>query len=148
MKINFTKKQYIDLLKLTHLGDWMANAHRIPGEEEEKFRDILQHIHSHAKEFGCDDLVEKGKGDDAFYATQKLYDETMGIVDEYDDENFWNELIERLTDRDFFDRYGVDGIAAMSGFPERMEKRDPFEDKYADEFEAHGIGRLEINKKS
>ena len=28
MKINFTKKQYEDLVKLVYLGTWMINAHR------------------------------------------------------------------------------------------------------------------------
>ena len=38
MKINFTKKQYLSLLRLVYLGNWMINAHK--DTTEEKYDDI------------------------------------------------------------------------------------------------------------
>ena len=51
MKINFTKKQFENLLKLVYLGEWMANAHKTD-DIIEKYREMLFYVFSFAEEFG------------------------------------------------------------------------------------------------
>lgn len=51
MKINFTKKQYQDLLRLVYLGNWMANANRTE-DEIKSLNELEGYIFSFAKDFG------------------------------------------------------------------------------------------------
>ena len=49
----------------------------------------------------------------------KFLDEwAMPFIEEYDNETFWDELIERLVDKDVMNRYGVETIRKM-----RMEAK-------------------------
>jgi hypothetical protein len=58
--------------------------------------------------------------------------------------NFWEELIERFTDRDVYGGLPDDA-------PDRLDTEEfwkraaPYEQKYAAEFEKHGIERLVID---
>ena len=147
MKINFTKKQYELLIKIVYLGEWMINAHRTKDTYEE-YSDLQNYINSFAKEFGLEKYIEKGIVKKNKYYTNRLFEEETGIHDfheEYDDETFWDELIDRLVKRDFVNAYGVENIKQME-YEERFEKEDPFIEKYSEEFEKHGIERLQIKK--
>ncbi|MFC1612955.1 hypothetical protein ACFL23_01350 [Patescibacteria group bacterium] len=145
MKINFTKKQFENLLKLVYLGAWMANAHRTD-DRIKKYDNLEHYIFSFAKEFGFEEYVDnEAVGDGEFYPTRVFEEDTdvHQLHDEYDDETFWDEIIDRMAHRDFIRKYGIDKIQKM-GREERWEKLGEFEDKYADEIDKNGIDRLEI----
>jgi len=148
MKINFTKKQFENLLKLVYLGEWMANAHRTD-DVIKKYQEIMFYIFSFAKDFGFEKYVDdENVGDGKFYPTRLFEEDTdiNKIHDEYDDNTFWDEIIDRLAKRDFVKKYGVDKIKKMSR-EERFNKICECEEKDADEVEKNGIDRLEIVKK-
>ncbi len=65
------------------------------------------------------------------------------LIDEYEENNFWDDLIDRLTDRDFH-KSGLDKDREKMTFAEFMAKRDPFFDQWNEEIDKHGIERLEI----
>ena len=65
-------------------------------------------------------------------------------IDDYDNQTFWEELIERLANRDFLAKYGEEAIQKMS-FEERFTKFQEFEERYDEEFEDHGIERIVIS---
>ena len=67
------------------------------------------------------------------------------LIDEYDENTFWDELIDRLGDRDFFRCYSKDEIQKMNR-KERFGKLYEFIDKWEDEINENGINRLGINK--
>ena len=56
MKINFTKKQYKQLLDLVYLGEWTANSSKEADERNEEYSALFRYICSFAKEFGLDEL--------------------------------------------------------------------------------------------
>ncbi len=142
MEIKFTKKQYASLLKLVYLGNSMANDHR-PQDVNKEFVDVMNVMYSHADEFGCGSLIKKDEEDGKFYSTDKLEEEVDLIVDAYDEHCFWEELINRLADRDFIHTIG-EAEAQKMDWIEFLEKKEPYMQKYADEFYARGIENLVI----
>ena len=116
MKIAFTKKQFENLLKMVYLGNWMANAHRTD-DTIEKYEDLEYYIFSFAKDFGFKEYADDEKvGDGKFYPTCVFEEETdiNKLHDEYDNDTFWNEIVDRLAERDFVRKYGIDKIQKMS----------------------------------
>ncbi len=145
MKINFTKKQFENLLKLVYLGNWVVNAHRTD-DTIKKYEDLEHYVFSFAKAFGFEEYADAEKvGNGEFYPTRVFEEETdiNKLHDEYDSDTFWDEIVDRLAERDFIRKYGVDKIQKMSR-DERFEKICECEEKYADEIEKNGIERLGI----
>lgn len=152
IKIGFTKEQFFVLLKAVYLGNWMANANRDGSAEDphkKEYEAIEDYILAFAKQFGFDEYVDdddatKGK----FYPTRKFEEETdvHELHEEYDEETFWDELVDRLGERDFHKHFSKNEILKMSQ-DERFEKLYEFIDKWADEINENGIERLEIRKK-
>ena len=147
MKINFTKKQFEDLMKIVYLGNWMANAHRTD-DRIEKYNEIQDYIFSFAKDFGFEEYSDDDAvGDGKFYPTRTFEEDAdiNKLHDEYDEETFWDEIIDRLGHRDSIKKYGVDKIKKMSR-EERFDKLCKCEEKYAEEVEENGVERLEIKE--
>ena len=142
MQIEFTKEQYRVLLLLTCLGEWMINAHRVDTRDEDA-TELLNHILKYHKDFGETELVDPEPDKGRFYESKKMDEWMYHFVDEYDNEVFWDELIERLAERDFLKRYGENGIRKMTT-EERLNKFDEFEEKYSCEFENSGLENLNI----
>jgi hypothetical protein len=65
------------------------------------------------------------------------------LIDEYNEEEFWEELVDRFARRDFMRKYGIEAISKMDTI-ERIKKDHPFLDKYYDEVYRYGIDRMEI----
>lgn len=145
-KIEFTKAQYENLIKLVYLGNWMINAIRTD-DIVKKYDDVEQHIYSFAKDVGLDKYIEFDSELNKFFPTKELEeDEEMEKYrEEYDDEIFWDEITDRLARRDFIRKYGENAIKKMT-WKERSGKECPFIEKYEREFAKHGIENLEIKK--
>lgn len=151
IKIDFTPKQFETLLKLAYLGNWMANAHREGSPEDpqkEEYEEVEDYIFSFARQFGFDEFVDDNDaGEGKFYPTRKFEEETdvNELHEEYDEETFWDEIIERLGARDFYRHYPKKVLQKMSR-DERVDKLYEFIGKWADEIDEHGIENLEIKK--
>lgn len=143
MEIRFTKEQYEDLVKIVYLGTWMINAFRTD-DCIKKFDELEQYIFSYFREFGLQQGIEQDNDLEQFFITQKLEEgELERYIDDYNNDNFWEELIHRLARRDLLKKYGEDKITKMN-WEERLEKEAPFIGKYEEEFEKYGIERIEI----
>jgi tRNA(Ile)-lysidine synthase TilS/MesJ len=151
IKIGFTKKQFEVLLKLVYLGNWMANANRngtLKDPMKKEYEEIENYIFSFTKQFGFDEYVDDADAEKGeFYPTRKFEEETdvHQLHEEYDEATFWDEIVDRLGDRDFFRHYSKKEIRKMSR-DERFKKLYEFIDKWADETGKYGIERLEIKK--
>ncbi|MEK7072285.1 MAG: hypothetical protein AAB969_01825 [Patescibacteria group bacterium] len=147
MQIELSKEQYETLLKLVYLGNWVANSSRID-DKLENYEKVEDHIFSFAKEFGFPEFVDDEETDKGkFYPTRMFEEDTEvnKLVDDYDNETFWQELPHRLGDRDFVREYGEDKIKEMSR-EERFSKNYEFIDKWQEELEDNGINRLDVKK--
>lgn len=82
MKIHFSKKEYRQLLDLVFLGDWIASG--MNEGEASPYDDIREKIYSHAKEMGCEQLIEFDKSLGKHFETAKFEDSgVMELVDRY-----------------------------------------------------------------
>jgi len=147
IEIKLTDEQYENLIKLVYLGTWMINGIRTPDDLVEKYEDLAHYIYSHAKREIRDKYFEFDEESKRLIPTREFEEdpELDEIIDDYNEEVFWNELIFRLAGRDLLKKYGEDAIRNMS-LEERAEKEYPLLQMYEEEFIKNGIKNLEIRR--
>lgn len=82
---------------------------------------------------------------DRYFFTGKMEDKSIAreLIDEYDNNTFWDELVDRLAKRDFIGKYGRERVKKMD-IKEFFKKLNPFEEKYSSEVRENGLENLEI----
>ncbi|MGG0645272.1 hypothetical protein ABE021_15210 [Sporosarcina gallistercoris] len=141
MKINFTKKQYKQLLDLVYLGEWTANSSKDSDERYTEYDALFEYVCSFAKDFGVENLVPFDKGLDAHFPTQEYEQQLQPIIDDNDNEVFWQELSSRLAKRDL-----VKEGKTYATQDETMLKFFEVQGEYEKEFEDNGLSNLELRK--
>jgi hypothetical protein len=143
MKIEFTNKEYRDLIELLFLGNWMANALRTGAKGDEtikKYEEIQDYILSYAKHFQAEDVVLK-EGNH-FYTTMEFEESIMPIVDDYDEYTLWEQLPLKLAKRDLLREIGP-----VSHLKEEHKLRMfEIEEQYEIEFEKNRLKNVVILK--
>jgi hypothetical protein len=146
MKINITKNEYKTLLEILEVTDWILHAHETDESKDTKpFKDFEQKVLALANEFGCDHLVTYDKELQRFFTTKEFEDTSpgMGYIEDFENDSFWEELTERLVQRDLIREMGEKKYLSLDPM-DRINKENPYWKKYGEEFEAHDIDRLEI----
>ncbi len=147
MNISITKAEYRVLLDLVYLGEWMLTAND-PGDDPAKrtHRAVVQKIYSFAKAMGCESLIEGDSEGGMHFPTRQYEDSGIReIVEAYDNETFWEELIQRLVDRD---------IAAQTPHLADQSPRSEeywtligdLSQRYGEEFTTHGLERVTVDE--
>jgi len=152
MQIELSKEQYRNLLEMSHiansvlgiLGDVLPEETNFKKKSDE-MTELEDYFISYAKDFGCEDMTEEFH--EKTLLKEDVYEKIQEIMDEYDDYIFWNELEVRMGKRDFERTITEEDkkyIKENKGWlPERIHE---IYDKYAEEFENHGIDCLEIKE--
>ncbi len=143
VKIELSEKQYKNLLKLVYLGEWVSQSYN--EEPSEELADAVQAIYEASKGNKLENLIELDEKSKQYFPTAEMEENMLEYIDEYDDNVFWDELVDRMAERDFINELGEDTVGKMS-FEDRIEKEDPFIEKYEDEFGKNGIDNLKLNK--
>lgn len=151
MKINFTKKEYLLLLDVLYMADWVLNAHREADEKEDtrEYEKLEQKILSYAKKMGMEKYVDFDPEYDMYFHS-RFFEETrraQEFIDEFENDCFWEELIDRLTRRDFLKSFSEKEIKEMDPYT-RFERLLKLSEKYSDEFEKNGLKNLVVKKAS
>jgi hypothetical protein len=144
MKINLTKKEYRLLLDILEIADWVMDSYHVdPPEETRPYRELAQKFFAQAAEYGCENLIEYDPAIDAHYPSDELdFDgDWRMLMHAFVDYTFWDELIDRLAERDVLNEIGVSRYEKMDPF-ELSEKIDQAAEKYADEFDENGIDNI------
>ncbi len=150
-QVLLTKKQYLALLKVVYLGNWMANAHRsgIEGDARiEEYEAIEDYIFSLAPQFDLEKYVDHQKHDGkSYYPTWKFQEETKvhTVHAEYDEETFWDEVCDRIGERDFERKYSLDERMHMTPEEHFIKLRECII-LWEEEMEEFGLERLEVLK--
>ena len=148
MNIEFTKKEYKDLLEIIEIAYWVLFAHRTGERPQElkKYENLEQIIYGYAKELGYDNLIMYDEEFERYFATREFEETSPSLkyIEEYDNEAFWGKLIERLAIRDFYKKYNKKTIKKMSK-EERFKKIDEISEKYSEEFVSNGLDNLILN---
>ncbi|GAC1369663.1 MAG: hypothetical protein NVSMB39_1680 [Candidatus Saccharimonadales bacterium] len=140
IKLELTTEDYRKLIELAYLGEWMINAQHDTEFQDEVAGTIIQKLLAAHRLHDVDIDDETGEYFMKSAWTERLYDE---YILDYDDHTFWDELTERLAQRDLAKARGIE--------PDQLNRDDdllalrPLEDKYRLELEEHGLDRLEIH---
>jgi hypothetical protein len=138
------KKQYETLLKAVYLGNWMVNS-TDDEPEGNQFNELEEYICSFAKDFGLKEYVVYDERDKVYYPSRMLEEdeEVDEYIECYDDYTFWDNLTSSLAGRDMVNEYGEEAIKKMSDM-ERFTQKQPFVERYDDEFAKNGLKNLVI----
>lgn len=140
--LEFTEDQYHDLLSLVFFGKWVAGA-----EEDEERSSNLENLEQHilassgAKE--SNDLVEYDKEADYYNFAPAFEEKLLEQLDEYDDAQFWEALVSRLTMRDMQLKYSEKELEKL---PEEqgVKEVEAIQKRYFAEFDANDIDNLKL----
>lgn len=147
LKIDFTKQEYRLLLDVVFIADWILTSHDVEEpSDDDPYQMLFQKVYSYAEESGFRNLVAAAPELNRYYPTKEYEDanDVFDRIEEYDAMNFWEELIERFTDRDVYGGLPDDARDRLDT-EEFWKRAAPYEQKYAAEFEKHGIERLVID---
>ncbi|MFA6599192.1 MAG: hypothetical protein WCS69_15830 [Ignavibacteriaceae bacterium] len=148
MEINFSKKEYVALLDMLEIAEWIMNSFKIEIDDENSvYQKLEQKIYSFAKKMGCEELIEYDDTLQEYFPTRELDDTSpaMEFINEYDNETFWDELIERLVERDLEMQVGSKNYKRMT-IEEMFSKEAPIEEKYSLEFDKNGVKNLYLKE--
>ena len=139
MKIEISKTYYKTLVKALFLANWVVNCHKTE-EPDDEFERLEQYILSQGKFFDLKS-VEFDEKHGKYYHDLDFEQKTLEHLDEFVNESFWDELTERLAQRDFVRELGEEAFLEMSR-DERFTRFWEFADRYEAEFAEHGIDNL------
>ena len=139
MELAFSVEQFRKLIELAYLGEWMLNAHHTDEHQDDAATLLFQQLLSSIEVEGVETDAETGRKYliaewDTMLQERKISD--------YDDHTFWEELTERLAERDLAKRTGQ-RVEDIDRDDDLIELK-PIEDRYRHEFEEHGLERLQI----
>ncbi|ABZ95074.1 hypothetical protein EHQ92_16970 [Leptospira biflexa] len=149
MEMELSLEQYETLLKLVYMGDWVISTLQAKDRSEDepdsdsRYADVVRHVFSQAEHAGLGNIVQIDQNNGEPYLTREFEEESglVDILEDYEDEVFWQALIERLAHRDFLRHFGETAISQMA-IEERIEKETPFHDKWATEFHENGLENI------
>lgn len=143
--IDFESENLTQLLKAVFFGAWVKNATKGDDERDTAMDSFVQYVLGSVWNAGEKTRVTvsaEGRYDFASDFTEVLLEQ----VDEYDNDVFWDELVDQLARRDYFQKNPskvgkpLEGKAAA----EAGVGIDRESEKYDKEFEERGVERLRI----
>lgn len=146
MKIDLTKDQYLKLLELIYIGDWVLNSYTVGEREDTKeYQVATQKFFSYAKEFGYEVLVDEHSGE--YEVSRKFEDESQAYtyLNQYDNEVFWDELVERLARRDLAAKHGKTIITRVYKDEKLFNELEDIKEKYDEIFKQDGLKNLKLD---
>jgi hypothetical protein len=145
VEINFSNEEYKTLLEVLYLADWILNSYETDKEPKNiVYHDLEQKILSLADKFEHKELVDFDEKYEEYIPSNILEEgPVFDYIDDYNEETFWEELIDRLSKRDLLKHHTESEIEGMeeSLILSEIEK---YARKYAEEFEANGLKNIEI----
>ncbi|MCH7534660.1 MAG: hypothetical protein IH948_02760 [Bacteroidetes bacterium] len=140
--IEFTRKQYRTLLKLLYVGAWVSEASTV--ESDKDIKDVEQLIFSFTKDFDSEDWIEYANEFSQYFPTRQMEDSIHHIMDDYNDSTFWDELSQRLSEREFL-KDNKRKLKNMT-IEEQVVLRNKYVNKYEKELEKNGLDNLVLKK--
>ncbi|SFU48405.1 hypothetical protein [Alicyclobacillus macrosporangiidus] len=140
MQIELTREQYRHLLVLMFLGEWLVNGTQMDESRRRAIQETADYIYAMASQFGAEDWVEFCDECGVHHANQAMEDALFPIIDEYDEETFWDVLSHHLAYRDVMTQAGPD-----QEFTKEMEmKLWRRKEQYEQEFQKHGLDHVRL----
>ena len=145
MKIEITKDEYRALLEVFSMAEWVMHAHKYEEDETKKpYDEVIQKFYSYAKEMGMDNLIVYSPDLKRYFPTAEFEDNSEGemFIEEFENDSFWDELMDRLAERDLFEEIGSEEEFYKMDAMKRMSLQETAREKYMDEFHKNGIKNI------
>lgn len=140
--MEISKKQMEMMLQMSYIANWITSDSEILSEAQmQEFEKFAEHLCNTANRMWYGDLLNKSTGD----ISEKILWKCDELIEEYNEYNFWEELKNRLTEKDFNQEHKKNWSKPIS-VAEKNVKMIAFEEKREEEFEEYGINRLGITK--
>jgi len=143
LTVTLAKKDFELLVKHVALANWMLTSHE--EEPDKKLAAFLSKILGIAKKNGFGEGIEYDEKGKEYFLAEEKEEEYQQHIDEYDEDVFWAMLAEMLSERDCLEKHGEEKLGKMDE-EKRWDLIDREQEKYAEEFEKHGVLRLRIVK--
>lgn len=145
ISIDFDDANLTQLLKTTFFGAWMKNATKGEEDRDPAMDQFVQYVLGMAYNGGEKKRITvNAQGQYAFAADfeEVLFEQ----VDEYDGDIFWDEIVDQLARRDWYQKNPSKIGKALEGkaAEEAEAGIDREKEKYDKEFEDRGVERLRI----
>jgi hypothetical protein len=141
MTISLEPDEYRKLIELAYLGEWVVNAQHDPEFHDEDAQAVVQKLLAAHPQDG----VGRDEETSEFFMTEEWTERLFDLyILDYDDHVFWDEMTERLAQRDLAQERGVP-MEEINRDDDLRELR-PLEERYHRELEEYGIERLEIRR--
>jgi hypothetical protein len=144
MKIEFTKNEMRILIELLYFGEFIfdtsSEAHP---EKKEKYDNLLQKIYKIASQNGMTDILKPLEN--KIYPTPEFEEDEFitGVIDAYENETFWHELMFMLSQRDILEKIPEEEYLKLE-LTEQIKLQAEHEETYHEEFTKNGIRNLKI----
>ncbi len=142
MTPDLSPAEYRALLDLLFIGDTVLHSYAGDRPETETHRRALDKLLDQADAYGCGDWRER-RDEGGWGFTERMERESRANewLEDFEDRTFWEQLIQRLADRDLRRR----GEAA-DGEPDaaQQRRRRLAERGYAREFDINGLDHVEL----
>ncbi len=146
MNLELTREQYEKLLELVYLGNWMVNAYRTDDYLEE-YSELVSYIFSRAEEAGLQGKAVKDEMENKYLPSYEFEESLQDFISEYDGFCFWEELLNRLAERDALKEFGSTPLDKID-LEEFLNKKSFYLRRYEQELEENGLQNFQIVKGS
>ncbi|MGB4703529.1 MAG: hypothetical protein WBI18_00425 [Candidatus Saccharicenans sp.] len=146
MNLELTREQYEKLLELVYLGNWMVNAYRTDDYLEE-YSELVSYIFSRAEEAGLPGKAVKDEMENKYLPSYEFEESLQDFISEYDGFCFWEELLNRLAERDALKEFGSTPLDKID-LEEFLNKKSFYLRRYEQELEENGLQNFQIVKGS
>jgi hypothetical protein len=142
--LKLTPEQFQKLTEVFYLGKWIAEE-----EADDAQLSILENLEQQllacSGEKVGNTFVDYDKEEDYYFLSEELEDKLMEQIDNYDESQFWDNLVSRLTLRDLHLKFTGHELEAM---PEAkgMKALEEIQKEYFDEFEENDVDNLKLVK--
>ncbi len=144
MEISFTKAELEKLVELAVMADWVMTAHDTEDDErKDDYIKLIQKIFAFAWKNGMKKEIEFLDDIKEYFPDENWEENSLAraFINEFEEKTFWDELVERLAERELNRKLGNKKAGT---FEEHMEIYEGFAAQYGEEFAEHGIENLQI----
>lgn len=138
IQIEFKESELQNLLELVYIGEWVKQAYGA-SKDAEDIDALEQKIYAAACTAGLDEDVEFDKKLGGYVPSQAFEEDCDAIIEAYDENAFWEELIIRMANKELKEQSLIDLPAK-----EFEKKQAEFIAKFEAEFAANGLDRLSL----
>jgi len=147
MHLRFNEAELEILVEMLSLAAQVASWNQKPGSDDgvAAFEDLEDKVLEKARLAGLSDAIEYDDEKQRYQLTVEHQQRSFfqECYDEFRNENFWEELVIRLADRDLAREIGRAAWEALSE-EERRQRTEALEKRYWDEFTRFGVDRVAV----